>query len=157
MVKISSSTFEEEIKKIISELEDLREVAERIEAFSSRLKKTIERAIEEAARSKNRLTFEIPITDELYAEFKTSPAVFGIFLKGNWQKAPLVWQCLPNSEWSFRTFCVMKLFIENFEIFFRNLVEFRSQCEEANKEAKQVLNKLEELFAPLLIASSMKS
>ena len=157
MVKISSSKLEEEIKKIISRLEDLQEVSKRIEKLGSRLAKAIEHSIDEATRSKKRITFEIPITNSLFAEIKTSPAVFAIHISGENPRPPPPWRCLPGCDWSFRTFHVLKIFVENFDNFFQNLVRFRTECEKENKEAKEVLEKLEKLFAPLLITSSMKS
>lgn len=157
MVKISSSTFEEEIKKIILELEDLRKVAKQIEQFYSRLCKAVEQAIDEATQSDKRFSFEIPVTSRLSVEIKTHPATFAISLLIDPPKPPAPWKSCPGCDWAFRTFYELQIFVANFDNFLRNLTKFRSECETANKEAKELLDRLEKLFSPLLIASSMKS
>lgn len=157
MVKTEGSKLEEEIKKIISELEDLREASEQIEQFYSRLCKVVERAIDEATRSGKRLAFKIPVTSRLSVEIKTHPSVFAISSLVPPPEPPAPWKSLPGYEWSFRKIYELQIFIANFDNFLQNLAKFKTECEKQNKEAKQLLEKLEKLFAPLLITSSMKS
>jgi len=157
LVKISSSKFEEEIKKIISELEDLREASEQIEQFYSRLCKVVEQAIDEATRSGKRLSFKIPVTSRLSVEIKTHPSVFTISSLVPPPEPSAPWKSLPGYEWTFRKFYELQVFVANFDNFLQNLAKFKAECKKENKEAKQLLERLEKLFAPLLITASMKS